>query len=104
VKLHASYLALLLVAAAGDTFIMAVPSAAATGAVRAAWHGCVQQILVVMFVLEVAAALWGEVQLLRQQQYAVAALRHHHDGQRGSASVSGFGNSGAAGSSCAACL
>jgi hypothetical protein len=76
VKQHVAYLALLLLAAAGDSFIMAVPSAAAAGAVRAAWHVCVQRLLVGMFVLEIAGVLWREVQLLRQQQYVVAARQH----------------------------
>jgi hypothetical protein len=101
VKQHACYLVLLLLAAAGDSFIMAVPSAAAAGVVRAAWHACVQQMLVGMFVVEVAAVLWREVQLLRQQQYAVAARQHvGHRAWHGT----GAGVSAAAGGSCAAWL
>uniref|UniRef100_A0A383VPR1 RING-type domain-containing protein n=1 Tax=Tetradesmus obliquus TaxID=3088 RepID=A0A383VPR1_TETOB len=101
VKQHAAYLALLLLAAAGDAFIMAVPSAAAAGAVRAAWHGCLQQMLLVMFVVEVAVLLWREVQLLRQQQYVVAA-RQQQPGQR--AWLGAGAGVSAAGGSCAAWL
>ncbi|WIA40585.1 hypothetical protein OEZ86_013926 [Tetradesmus obliquus] len=86
---------------AGDAFIMAVPSAAAAGAVRAAWHGCVQQMLLVMFVVEVAVLLWREVQLLRQQQYVVAA-RQQQPGQR--AWLGAGAGVSAAGGSCAAWL
>lgn len=68
---HAVYLVLLFFAAAGDSFIMAVPSAG--GAVRAAWHACVQQMLVVAFIVEFVLAVWHECVMLRYQHYVAAA-------------------------------